>query len=72
MPSVYDWKKQNAKCPGLGKRATRPLGKVDFDLIVSTIPSVEGYYYGALLVDDHTGYKWLYGLKTNEAFDTAN
>ena len=66
-----------AKCknvPGPGKRATRPLGIVNFDLIVSTIPSIEGYYYRALFVasDDHTGYKWLYGLKTkDEALDAA-
>ena len=33
---------------GPAKRATRPLGKMNFDLIVSTIPSIEGYYYGAL------------------------
>ena len=58
-----------AKCknvPGPGKRATRPLGKVKFDLIVSTIPLIEGYYYGALFVEDYTGYKWLYGLKTKD------
>ena len=45
---------------------------MNFDLIVSTIPSIEGYLYGALFVDDHTGYKWLYGLKTkDEALDAA-
>ena len=59
--------------PGQAKRATRPLGKLNFDLIVSTVQLIEGYYYGALFVDDdHTGYKWLYGLKTkDEALDVA-
>ncbi len=60
---------------GLAKRATRPLGNVNFDLIVSTLRSIEGYFYVVLYVDDHTGitgYKWLYGLKTkDEALNTA-
>ncbi len=46
--------------------------EVNFDLIVSTIPSIEIYLYGALFVHDHTGYKWLYRLKTkDEALDAA-
>ena len=72
MPSVYDWEKQNAKYSGAGQKSNKALGKVNFDLIVSTIPSIEGYYYGALFVACHTGYKWLYGLKKrDEALDTA-
>ena len=71
-PACMIGKSKMQNVPGPGKRATRPLGKVNFDLIVSTIPSIEGYYYGALFVDDHTGYKWLYGLKTkDEALDAA-
>ena len=58
--------------PGPAKRATRSLGNVNFDLIVSTILSFEGYFYTALFVDDHTANKWLYRLKTmDEALDTA-
>ncbi len=39
---------------------------------MSTIQSIEGFFYCALFVDDHTGYKWLYGLKTrDEALDAA-
>ena len=71
-PACMIGKSKMQNVPEPGKRATRPLGKVNFDLIVSTIPSIEGYYYGALFVDDHTGYKWLYGLKTkDEALDAA-
>ncbi len=34
------------------------------------IASIEGYVYGSHFVDDYTGYKWLYGLKTkDEAVD---
>ncbi len=57
-------KMQNVQ--GLAKRAARPLAKVDFDLIVFTIPLIEGYFYGSLFVDYHTGYKWLYGLKMKD------
>jgi hypothetical protein len=37
--------------PGSISRATRPLAKVNFDVIVSSITSIEGYNYAALLVD---------------------
>jgi hypothetical protein len=63
-------KMQNAMGPE--KRATRPFRKVNFDLIVFTILLIEGFFYCVLSVDDHTGYKWLYGLKTkDEALNTA-
>ncbi len=71
-PACMIGKSKLQNVPGLAKRATRPLTKVNFDLIVSTISLIEGYLYGALFVDDHTGYKWLYGLKTkDEALNTA-
>ena len=58
--------------PGPAKRADRPLGKVKFDLIISTITSVEGYNATALFVDDHTGHRWQYGCKTkDEAFEAS-
>jgi hypothetical protein len=58
--------------PGEIQRATRPLQRVKFDLVVSSIKSLEGHDYAALFVDDCTGFKWLYGLKTkDEAFDAA-
>ena len=41
-------------------------------LLVSSIPSIEGNFYSALFAYDHTGYKWLYGLKTkDEALNAA-
>ena len=49
-PACMIGKSKMQNVPGPGKRATRPLGKVYFDLTVSTIPSIEGYYYGALLL----------------------
>ncbi len=52
--------------PGPAKRADLPLGKVNFDLIISAITSAEGYNAAALYVDDHTGLLWLYGLKSKD------
>ena len=52
--------------PGPISRATQPLAKANFDVIVSSIVSIEGYNYVALIVDDCTGYRWLYGMKTRD------
>ena len=58
--------------PGSIPRASMPLGKVNFDVIVSSITSIEGYNYAALFADDNTGYRWLYGMKTrDEIVDVA-
>ena len=63
--------KQDAQGPI--KRATKQFEKVTFDLIISTITSIEGYNAAALHVDDASGFKWLYGLKTkDEALNAAH
>jgi hypothetical protein len=41
--------------PGPITRASRPLGKVNFEVIVSSITSIEGFDYAALFVDDSIG-----------------
>ena len=52
--------------------ASRQLGKVNFDFIVSSIVSIERYSYGALYVDDNTLLRWLYRMKTrDEVVDVA-
>jgi len=71
-PGCMLGKSSRQDIPGAAKRATRPLEKVNFDLIISTITSVEGYKAAALFVDDCTGFKWLYGLKSkDEALDAS-
>ena len=71
-PGCMIGKSTRQDIPGEIQRATKPLQRVNFDLIVSSIMSLEGYYYAALFVDDCTGFKWLYGLKTkDEAVDAA-
>jgi hypothetical protein len=39
---------------------------VNFDLIISTVTSVEGHNAAALFVVDHIGLKWLYSLKSKD------
>ena len=63
---MYDWEKCSKDVPCPAKRATRQFEKVTFDLIISTVTSVEGYNAAALWVDDCSGFKWLYGLKTKD------
>ncbi len=59
--------------PGSISWATRPLAKVNFDFIVSSITSIEGYNYASLFVYDCTGFQWLYGMKTqDQVVDVAN
>ena len=71
-PACMIGKSKMQNVPEPAKGATRLLGNVNFDLIVSTIPSIEGHYYGAFFVDDYTGYKWLYGVKMkDEALNAA-
>ena len=65
-PGCMIGKSTRQDVPGPAKRATRPLEKVTFDLIISTVTSVEGYNAAALWVDDCSGFKWLYGLKTKD------
>ena len=52
--------------PGPISRATQPLAKANFDVIVSSIVSIESYNYAALIVDDCTGFLSLYGMKTRD------
>ena len=76
MPRMYDREEYSTRCSwtvqehlveaGPAKRATRPFEKVTFDLIISTVTSVEGYTAAAPWVDDCSGFKWLYGLKTKD------
>jgi hypothetical protein len=43
------------------KLAEKPLAKVNFDLISSSVTSIEGYNYCAVLTDDCSEYRLAYG-----------
>ncbi len=48
------------------KQAEKPLARVNFDLISSSVTSIEGYNYCAVLTDDCSEYRWAYELKTKD------
>ncbi len=47
-------------------RADRPLKQVNIDSFSSSLVSIEGYLHAVVLVDCHTGYRWLHGMKTRD------
>jgi hypothetical protein len=56
-------KSQHNDKPESIKRAEKPLAKVKFDLISSSVTSIEGYNYCAVFTDDCSEYRWAYGNK---------
>jgi len=52
--------------PGEKIRADRPLKQVNIDSFSSSVVSIEGYFHAVVIVDCHTGYRWLYGMKTRD------
>ena len=52
--------------PGEKIRADRPLKQVNIDSFSSSVVSIEGYFHAVVMVDCHTGYRWLYGMKTRD------
>ena len=62
-----------AKCSWAGQKSNTTPWNSEFrpDCVYNTIDS-RIRLYAALVFDDHSGYKWLYGLKTkDEALDAA-
>ena len=39
---------------------------MNFDLVSSSVTSIEGYNYCAVFTDDCSEYRWAYGLKTKD------
>ncbi len=52
--------------PGEKIRADRPLKQVNIDSFSSSVVSIEGYFHAVVIVDCHTGYRWLYGMETRD------
>ena len=51
--------------PKAKKVITKPLYQIHMDSFSSSVKSIEGYFYALILVDAATGYRWIYGMKTN-------
>ena len=32
----------------------------------SSVKSIEGYFHAVVIVDNHSGYRWIYGMKTKD------
>jgi hypothetical protein len=52
--------------PELRTRADEPLKQVNFDSFSSSVVSIEGYSHAVVIVDCHSGYRWLYGMKAKD------
>ena len=52
--------------PGEKIRADGPLKQVNIDSFSSPVVSIKGYFHAVVIVDCHTGYWWLYGMKTKD------
>jgi hypothetical protein len=48
------------------KRAKKSHANVNFDLISSSVTSIEEYNYCAVFTDDCTEHRWTYGSKTKD------
>jgi hypothetical protein len=71
-PSCMIGKSQLNDYPASIERADLPLKKVNFDIFSSSVTSIEGYNYAAVLTDDCSEFRWEYGLKTkDEMIDIA-
>jgi hypothetical protein len=53
--------------PELRTRADNPLKQVNIDSFSSSVESIERYSHEVVVVDCHSGYRWLYGMKTKDA-----
>ncbi len=52
--------------PGSKARKVPPLYQINMDSFSSSIKSIEGYNHVDVLVDNQTGYRWVYGMKTKD------
>ena len=55
--------------PELKERAAIALERVYMDAYSSSIPPVEGYIYAIVFIDDASGYRWLYGVRSKDSDD---
>jgi hypothetical protein len=52
--------------PGARVRKVPPLYQINMKSFSSPIKSIEGYNHAVVLVDNQTGYWWVYGMKTKD------
>jgi hypothetical protein len=47
-------------------RADKLLKQVNINSYSSSVTSIEGYSHAVVFVGCHSGYRWLYGIKTKD------
>ncbi len=47
-------------------RSDKPLQQVNIDSFSSSVVSIEEYSHAVVIVNCHSGYRWLYGMKTED------
>ena len=52
--------------PQRRKKVVPPLYQINMDSFSSSVKSIEGYFHDVVIVDNHSGYRWIYGMKTKD------
>ena len=58
------WENHRNNLPPRKERARKPMNRIYMDLVSSSVVSMEGYKYAPVIT--YCGYRWLYGLKTED------
>jgi hypothetical protein len=66
FPACMMSKSHLSNAPGRKERSDKPLAKVHIDIFSSSVTLIEGHNCPLIITDDCTGFRWLYGLKTND------
>ena len=45
------------------------LYQINMDSFSSSVKSIEGYFHAFVIVDNHSGYLWIYGMKTKDELE---
>ena len=52
--------------PQRRKKVVPPLYQINMDSFSSSVKSIEGFFHAVVIVDNHSGYQWIYGMKTKD------
>ena len=52
--------------PQRRKKVVPPLYQINMDSFSSSVKSIEGFFHAVVIVDSHSGYRWIYGMKTKD------
>jgi hypothetical protein len=65
-PACVMGKSQRNDLPPRKERARKPINIIYMDIVSSSVVSMKGYKYALVIADCCIGYRWLYGLKTQD------